>query len=105
MEETLRLGLAQIFGPTVMTALAPDRLEGAGLAAPLAPVPGGPAPAAAPASARPQDPAVDALLGEIQAHYDRMIAAQKAGDWARYGEEQKALGAVLEKIDAARRRN
>jgi uncharacterized membrane protein (UPF0182 family) len=103
MAETLTLGLAQIFGNTIMTALPPDRREGVHAALPA--VPPIVAPPTAPASGRPPNPMVDALLGEIQAHYDRMIAAQKAGDWAKYGEEQKALGAALAKIDAARRRN
>ncbi|MCA9582872.1 MAG: UPF0182 family protein, partial [Myxococcales bacterium] len=30
-------------------------------------------------------------------HYEAAIEAQRAGDWARYGEEVKALGRVLEK--------
>jgi uncharacterized membrane protein (UPF0182 family) len=41
---------------------------------------------------------VDALAAEARAHYDRAIAAQRAGDWATYGEEIKRLGVVLEKM-------
>ncbi len=37
----------------------------------------------------PPPPAGDLreLAAEARAHYDRAIAAQRAGDWARYGEE------------------
>ncbi|MFN2635689.1 MAG: UPF0182 family protein [Gemmatimonadaceae bacterium] len=36
-----------------------------------------------------------ALLREAQTHYDRAIAAQRAGNWAEYGREIEQLGAVL----------
>jgi uncharacterized membrane protein (UPF0182 family) len=38
---------------------------------------------------------VRALTAEARAHYDRAIAAQRAGDWAKYGDEIKALGELL----------
>ncbi|MNC99251.1 hypothetical protein D3C83_174680 [compost metagenome] len=50
------------------------------------------------------NPIVEALISQIQGHYDRMIAAQKAGDFARWGEEQKALGEVVQKLEAAAKR-
>ncbi len=103
MDETLRRGLAQIFGAPILSALAPDRLEGVGPGAPQPALAGRPAPMTP--GAQPPDPVVSALIERIQEHYDRMIAAQKAGDWAKYGEEQKAIGDALAKIEAARRRN
>jgi uncharacterized membrane protein (UPF0182 family) len=39
------------------------------------------------------------LTSEARAHYDRAIAAQRAGDWAKYGEEIKALGEVLQRMN------
>jgi hypothetical protein len=38
------------------------------------------------------------LAAQARQHYDRAIEAQRAGDWARYGEELKQLGAVLERL-------
>ncbi|HTT67870.1 MAG TPA: UPF0182 family protein [Gemmatimonadales bacterium] len=45
-----------------------------------------------------------ALVAEARQHYADAMAAQRAGDWARYGEEIKALGGVLERLGAARGR-
>jgi uncharacterized protein len=38
------------------------------------------------------------LAAAARSHYDRAIAAQRAGDWATYGEEIRALGMVLEQM-------
>jgi uncharacterized membrane protein (UPF0182 family) len=101
MAETLTLGLVQIFGPSLLTGLAPDRMDGGqtGLPAVL------PTPGVTPAPQRPPQPGdtgADGLIRELQARYERMIAAQKAGDWATYGEEQKALGELLDRLGARR---
>jgi uncharacterized membrane protein (UPF0182 family) len=46
-------------------------------------------------------PTADAgLLGQAQQHYDRAIAAQRAGDWSTYGREIDQLGAVLKQLRA-----
>jgi uncharacterized membrane protein (UPF0182 family) len=42
------------------------------------------------------------VLREAQQHYDRAIAAQRAGDWATYGREIDQLGAVLKQLRAPR---
>ncbi len=41
-----------------------------------------------------------ALITEARQHYDAAMTAQRSGDWARYGEEIKALGDVLSRIGA-----
>jgi uncharacterized membrane protein (UPF0182 family) len=38
---------------------------------------------------------MSALAAQARGHYDRAVAAQRAGDWATYGEEIKRLGDVL----------
>jgi uncharacterized membrane protein (UPF0182 family) len=43
------------------------------------------------------------LAAEARAHYDRAIQAQRAGDWAKYGEELRLLGQLLEKMQALKR--
>jgi uncharacterized membrane protein (UPF0182 family) len=88
MEETLDEGLARLFGGR---AAAPVETTSA---APAAQPEQQPSPAQ-PAAAGSE---VDALAAEARAHYDRAIAAQRAGDWATYGEEIKRLGVVLEKM-------
>jgi uncharacterized membrane protein (UPF0182 family) len=35
-------------------------------------------------------------------HYDRALQAQREGDWTRYGEEIKRLGAAIEQISKQR---
>jgi uncharacterized membrane protein (UPF0182 family) len=37
---------------------------------------------------------------EAQQHYERAIEAQKAGDWARYGDEIRQLGESLKRLNA-----
>src|SRR5205814_2023928 len=94
MGESLEEGLNALFGAG---AAAPtrsevrDSLSTLGPAAPA--VAGGgaatPTPGAAPSAA------VSQLLRDAQTHYDRAIAAQRAGNWAEYGREIEQLGTVL----------
>ena len=82
MAETLEQGLALLFGaaaPPRATVAAADT-TGTTRAAPSA-------------TAVPAD-----LLRQAQEHYDRAIAAQRAGDWAAYGREIDQLGAVLRQL-------
>ena len=59
---------------------------------------------AAAEAAAPAGATLPALVAEARQHYTDAMAAQRAGDWARYGSEIKALGAVLERLGAARGR-
>ncbi|MFI5231208.1 MAG: UPF0182 family protein [Gemmatimonadales bacterium] len=38
------------------------------------------------------------LIGQAQDHYDRAIAAQRAGDWSAYGREIEQLGTILRQL-------
>ena len=40
------------------------------------------------------------VIAQAQQHYDRAIAAQRAGDWAAYGREIEQLGALLKQLHA-----
>jgi uncharacterized membrane protein (UPF0182 family) len=42
------------------------------------------------------------LIGQAQQHYDRAIAAQRAGDWSAYGREIEQLGAILKQLRAGK---
>jgi uncharacterized protein len=42
------------------------------------------------------------LAARAQTHYDQAIKAQRDGDWARYGEELKKLGAILDQMRKTR---
>jgi uncharacterized membrane protein (UPF0182 family) len=82
MERTLDEALARIFG--------------GGASRPAAPA----APPTAPAAAAAPGPAPDwqRLAAEAADAYQRALDAQRAGDWAKYGEELKRLGELLQRL-------
>jgi uncharacterized membrane protein (UPF0182 family) len=89
MEETLDAAIARLFGTTPPEPPAPDG-ESVRATEPGEPAPG--------AEETAGDPAMQSLAAEARAHYDRAVAAQKAGDWAKYGEELRLLGEVLNRM-------
>ena len=92
MEETLEQGLARLFGAEGDARAARAGRDVSGVAAPAAVQP---APSTgAPAPSAPTGP----LAQRAREHYDRALAAQRAGDWATYGEEIKRLGEVLRQM-------
>jgi hypothetical protein len=99
MTETLTRSLSQIFGRPVAAALAPDQLESTATSViPTASVP-------VPASAErvdgvPSDLAT--LAGEAKTYLDNAERAQRAGDWALYGDEMRKLQDVIERMQRAR---
>ena len=87
MEPTLEAAVARLFGgASPPSGAVPDATRT------------GPAPASGEAPAPPPVPPTVDLAAEARAHYDRAIAAQRAGDWAKYGEELRLLGEVLAKM-------
>ena len=80
MEETLEAGLARLFGG----ATEPSRVAAA---------PG--------AVARPGEGRAADLASQAAELYQRALEAQRAGDWARYGEQLSRLGDVLRQLQAA----
>jgi uncharacterized membrane protein (UPF0182 family) len=99
MEPTLDAALARLFGgPSTPARPATGVVAAPGApGAPLAPgAPQAPAPQAPLAPPAPQ--ALSALAAEAQATYDRAVAAQRAGDWAKYGEEIRKLGDILQRM-------
>ena len=90
MEETLEASIARIFDVKV-----PDVEQTMG----EQPRPAEPEPAAA--ATAPPAPQVSNLLQEARSAYDRAIQAQRQGDWARYGEEIRKLGKILEDLNRA----
>lgn len=99
MGESLEEGLNALFGSGAAAqtrASVQDSLSTLGVEQSV--VGGGavPTPGAAPSGA------VADLLREAQAHYDRAIAAQRAGNWADYGREIDALGATIRALRAAK---
>lgn len=98
MEETLEASLARIFGNAAVPNAPPpasgDTQASAAQQANAA------APAAAAALPAPGAPD---LAARAKQHYARALQAQREGDWARYGEEIKQLGAVIEEMSKAKR--
>jgi uncharacterized membrane protein (UPF0182 family) len=91
MEQTLDAGLARLFGG----AAAAPPVSDSSAAAPPASAEDADAP-------RAVTPALAALSAEARGHYDRAVEAQRAGDWAKYGEEITMLGQTLERMRQAR---
>ena len=98
MGETLEEGLNALFGngsvPRSTLASRDSTVSGEPTLA------GGGVTAAPPTSA--PTGATSELLRQAQAHYDRAIAAQRAGNWAEYGREIQLLGAALQALRAGK---
>jgi hypothetical protein len=86
MEPTLDLAMARLFGPGDRTTASTSPLK-----------PGAAAPAPTAGAAAPS-PSTGRLAGEAHEIYRRAMEAQRAGDWAKYGEEIKRLGELLERL-------
>ncbi len=100
MAETLTRALVSIFGPTVATSLAPDQLSSAATSVVETPVD---AVSPAPADGVPAaDATLAVLAAEAQTHLDNAQKAQRAGDWALYGEEMKQLEVVIGRMQEAK---
>jgi uncharacterized membrane protein (UPF0182 family) len=93
MRETLEEGLNALFGAGAATQARPPVRDTTGV---VSPAPAPPAPGAPPSAA------VSDLLRQAQTHYDRAIAAQRAGNWAEYGREIEQLGAALRALRAGK---
>src|SRR5262245_54445185 len=80
MEPTLDQSLARIFGEGTTEERTPDLTS-----------------TTPPGATAPPKATVDtvALANQAKQLYDRALQAQREGDWAKYGEEIKKLGAVL----------
>ena len=88
MEPTLDAALARLFGGPGVAPPAPETQTTRAT----------PAQAAPGAAAVPVASDVSALTVEARGHYDRAIEAQRAGDWAKYGEEIRLLGETLKRM-------
>lgn len=95
MGETLDEALGLLYGPSGARTLAAADTTGA-RAAVATPSPSTSVPSAGAAAGSPAG--LSDLLRQAQQHYDRAITAQRAGDWATYGKEIDALGAVLRQL-------
>ena len=99
MRETLEEGLDALFGSGAAaetTTNAQDSLSTLGVEPSV--VGGG----AVPSTGAAPSGAVSALLREAQTHYDRAIAAQRAGNWTEYGREIEQLGVTIRALRAAK---
>src|SRR5688572_20366298 len=94
MEPTLDQAIARLFGQADR-ATEPARAAAGGITPPP------PAPGTAPPSGF--DAATwERLAAEARDTYRRALEAQKAGDWAKYGDEIRRLGELLDRMRAAR---
>jgi uncharacterized membrane protein (UPF0182 family) len=86
MDRTLDAAIAQLFGAgAARMAPPPSEASAAVVAVPTPSVPAA-------------QPDLSTLSQQARDTYDRALAAQRAGDWAKYGEEIRALGEILQKM-------
>jgi uncharacterized membrane protein (UPF0182 family) len=88
MERTLDDGIARLFGSSDRSPRPSTTTESTS-AQPIA-SPG--------ATAGAPGVAIDQLATQAREAYQRALEAQRAGDWAKYGEEIKRLGELLERM-------
>ena len=86
MEESLEAGLAQIFGSSIDTGAGNKAVSRPGITAALGQL--------------SEAPSTDLSTVITQANqvYEAALRAQRNGDWARYGQEIKKLGELLNKL-------
>ena len=82
MEPTLDASLARVFGSAPPSGAAAPKQILTGI----------------PKTGATQSAEGIQLTAQARLHYDRMIQAQREGDWARFGEELKQLGSVIERL-------
>ena len=96
MSETFETGLARLFSGDIN---APSQIVSA-----TAPIAADTALRGAPQAITPAPSAETAqLIREADDHYQRALSAQRAGEWATYGQEIQKLGEVLRRLNAGRR--
>ena len=94
MERTLDAALMRLFDgdgsppPAAETTRGPEAPGAGETAGPSTAAGAGPSPAGSQAQ----------LAAEARAHYERAVQAQRAGDWATYGDELRRLGELLERM-------
>jgi uncharacterized membrane protein (UPF0182 family) len=94
MSETFESGLARLFSGDIQAARQ-QAADSAGAVADTSRAPAQPA--------QPGTTGVNAALARAaDNHYQRAIAAQKAGDWATYGREIQALGDIIRRMNSGR---
>jgi uncharacterized membrane protein (UPF0182 family) len=93
MEETLDEALGLLF------AGAGERPADAPAATPAA-SPATPEAGAAPATVAVPQQTDAVLISQAQVHYDRAMAALRAGNWTQYGAEIERLGQILRRMNA-----
>ncbi len=95
MEPTFEQAIARLFGQGERPSSTTARTAAAGAAAP-------PPPAGTPAPAGFDAGTWERMATEARDTYQRAIEAQRAGDWAKYGQEIQRLGELLERMRGQR---
>ena len=85
MSETFESGLTQLFGATGQIAEGPSAQVDTTTAE-------------ASTEATAELPGASAVAREARTHYERALAAQRAGNWALYGQEIAKLGDALKRL-------
>lgn len=99
MAETLTQALVKVFGASVASALEPDRLENTATSI----IESSSNMPEAVETDVPSDATLMQLAAEASATFDRAEKAQRDGDWAKYGEEQKLLRELFARMKAIKK--
>jgi uncharacterized membrane protein (UPF0182 family) len=86
MERTLEAALARLFDGSRRTTAPSSETSSAAVES------------APPSSSRSTSGEMGQLAADARTHYERAVQAQRAGDWAKYGEELRLLGDLLAKM-------
>jgi uncharacterized membrane protein (UPF0182 family) len=101
MADTLKQAMVEIFGSSIARSLSPDQAVSA--SAPLPPpIPGGEPEAVEPTEPGTRDGRLLQLATEADQHLQQALEAQRAGNWARYGEEIKKVEEILARMKTIR---
>lgn len=93
MEETLDEALEQLFGGSVQRPIPSSNIEQLGNVQ----VSKSPQPSTVNETQQNQ---ISGLASQATTHYQRAIEAQRAGDWATYGNELEQLGRILDQLQS-----
>jgi uncharacterized membrane protein (UPF0182 family) len=100
MAETLVLALGRIFGSSIISALAPDRLDSSATSVVMTAPEAEAAAATTPTVSTPAvpDATIASLINEMQQHYEAADKAMKSGDLVLWAEENKKVREIFERL-------
>jgi uncharacterized membrane protein (UPF0182 family) len=98
MAETLTRALGKIFGPSVLSALAPDRLASSATSVVMT-SPESDSPSSTPTPTPQSDETVASLIAEVKLHFEAADKAMTKGDLVTWAEEYKKARDAFDRLE------